>query len=271
MLELPSFPVSRLAPTPNGELHWGNLLNFALTWAMVRQRGGKLWLRFDDIDRDRCDPRFAQDTRELLHYLGLDWDEEFSDQPSRIEDYRRFLTPFPQYVCRCSRQEIVQRTGGHYYDGHCRNLKHNFAPQESAIRFRSPMTPARDFILWRREDLPAYHLTCVHDEEKLGINLIVRGEDLLESTTVQKDLSQSLKSDPFKSITVFHHALVVAPDGKKLSKSRSDGDLLRLMRRGTSPKEIWTMFGNQWGVTELRSASDLLTLLPRLQSLCGVL
>jgi glutamyl/glutaminyl-tRNA synthetase len=270
MIELPRSPISRLAPTPNGELHWGNLLNFALTWAIVRTRNGKLWLRFDDIDVDRCKPLFADHTREILDYLGISWDDEYSNQFFRRDDYRHSLEKFPQYVCLCSRQEIFLRAGGHHYDGYCRSKKHTFVPHASAIRFLSPKSPAHDFILWRREDLPSYHLTCVHDEELMGINLIVRGEDLRESTEVQREISRSLVSDPFGSIAVFHHSLILGADGQKLSKSRSDGDLLQLIRSGKAPEEIWAMLGHQWGVNDVSSSQEFLTLLPRLMILAGL-
>jgi glutamyl-tRNA synthetase len=252
-------PVSRLAPTPNGELHWGNLYNFAITWAHVRKAGGKLWLRFDDIDQDRCEEKYAQDTRDFLKYLGLNWDEEFSGQKKYIDDYWKYLQNVPHYVCTCSRQDIHSRTGDYHYDGHCRKLALKYESGKSSIRFLSPREPQHDFVLWRRENIPAYHLTSVSDEERLGINLIVRGVDLLESTEVQKELSQTLKSDPLGKIHFIHHPLILGLHGEKLAKSRGDGELVTLMKKGTSAEDIWKTLGALTGIS-LKGPMDLQTL-----------
>jgi glutamyl/glutaminyl-tRNA synthetase len=248
--------ISRLAPTPNGELHWGNLLNFATTWSRVRKQHGKLWLRFDDIDQDRCEERFAEDTRTVLKYLGLAWDAESSNQIARLSEYRETLGKIPHYVCDCSRQEIYRRTGDFHYDGHCRTRNLSYVPLRSAIRFASPKGPAHDFVLWRREDIPSYHLTCVHDDTVMGVNLIIRGEDLLESTEVQKELSKALPGDPFSSIVFVHHPLILGVHGEKLSKSRGDGELMTLIRQGRGPEELWGELGKLVG-RPLRSPADL--------------
>jgi glutamyl-tRNA synthetase len=253
-------PVSRLAPTPNGELHWGNLYNFSLTWAHVRKGKGKLWLRFDDMDRDRCEEKYAEDTRQLLKYLGLNWDEEFSGQYCYINDYRNYLAKIPHYVCSCSRQDIHARTGDYHYDGHCRNLGLKYEEGKTAIRFKSPRGFQHDFVLWRKENIPAYHLTSVSDEERLGINLIIRGQDLFESTEVQKELSATLPNDPLKNIQIIHHPLILGLQGEKLSKSRGDGELVTLMKQGKKPQEIWAELGKMLNKT-LLSKDDLFNLI----------
>ncbi|MFL5784639.1 MAG: glutamate--tRNA ligase family protein [Bacteriovoracaceae bacterium] len=254
--------VSRMAPTPNGELHWGNLYNFSLTWAMVRKNQGKLWLRFDDIDQDRCEEKYATDTRKLLTFLGLDWDDEFSGQFNHLPEYKNYLERIPHYVCSCSRQDIHSRTGDYHYDGHCRDLGLQYQKNMTAIRFRSPKGSQNDFVIWRKENIPAYHLTSVSDDERLGINLIVRGEDLLESTEVQKELSASMKNDPLTKVDFIHHPLIHGLHGEKLSKSRGDGELVTLMKEGKNPEEIWKTFGKLIG-KEIRSREDLFELVAK--------
>lgn len=250
--------ISRMAPTPNGDIHWGNLRNFAETWARVRLTHGKLWLRFDDMDQDRCEERFAEDTREILRYLGLHWDDELSGQRDRMEVYRRYLGSIPHYACECSRKEIHERTGDYHYDGHCRDRGLNYRPGESSIRFLSPRGPNHDFVLWRREDLPAYHLTSVCDDELLGVNLIVRGRDLLESTAIQRELSACLPSNPLGAVSFIHHDLLVGKEGEKLAKSRGDGVLTKLMREGVNPREIWKELGHRAGWGTITGEMDLL-------------
>lgn len=264
----PSY-ISRLAPTPNGQIHWGNLWNFALTWALVRRSGGKLWLRFDDIDSDRCEERFAEGTRQVLRFLKLDWDGEYANQRQHMQDYRNFLHQIPHYVCDCSRQDIHRRTGDFHYDGHCRQRELTYRAGENAVRFKHPLTPAGDFILWRREDLPAYHLTCLFDDMQLGTNLIVRGTDLIESSSVQQELSRSLPLDPFQYIDFIHHPLLLNRAGEKLSKSRGDGELLEMINKGAKGQDIFEELSLRVGLkTSINKAEDLLTILDTLPNLC---
>lgn len=250
--------ISRIAPTPSGDIHWGNLWNFALTWAHVRQNRGKLWLRFDDIDRERCSSVYAENTRTVLRHLGLHWDEEYSNQIQRIEEYRSFLKELPHYVCNCSRQDIWQRTGAHHYDGNCRELGHNFIRKESTIRFLHPDGPAGDFVLWRKEDIPSYHLTSILDDQRMGVNLIVRGEDLRESTELQKVLSTCLPGDPLFKVHFIHHPILLSSAGEKLSKSRGHGELQELLNKGVASKDIYRELSKRVGLSSpISSVKDL--------------
>jgi glutamyl/glutaminyl-tRNA synthetase len=253
--------VSRLAPTPNGEIHWGNLMNFALTWAHVRQAGGKLWLRFDDIDQDRCADQYAEGIRHVLDHLGLNWDAEYSRQIRFVENYRQFLGELPHYVCECSRQDIHRRTGDYHYDGSCREKNLTYQAGRHAIRFLNPRAPEGDFILWRRENIPAYHLTSLYDDITMGVNLIVRGEDLLESSLIQQEISRTIPDDPLSKVVFIHHHLLTTPEGEKLAKSRQDGDLMTLLKQGMTAREMWKRLAKLMNLSQpLLSSNDLLSL-----------
>src|SRR5882757_2581728 len=71
----PSFRKTRIAPTPSGFLHLGNVLSFAITVALARKKGAKILLRIDDLDRERVEGRFVEDIFETLHFLEIPWDE----------------------------------------------------------------------------------------------------------------------------------------------------------------------------------------------------
>lgn len=249
--------ITRIAPTPNGELHWGNFLNFALTWAYAKKNRGEIWLRFDDIDRDRCDPAYTDQIRTFLKFVGLNWNYEYSNQGNRIEDYRQMLLKLPHYVCECSRQNIQKRTGDFHYDGACRTKNLSFQKGKNAIRFLHPTDCTRDFVLWRREDLPAYHLTSVFDDQWMNISTVIRGIDLLESTKVQQEISRTISDDPLKKITFIHHRLLLNRNGEKLAKSRHDGELFSKMQ-SCSAKELWSELGQRID-TKLTCADDLLS------------
>lgn len=66
---------SRFAPSPTGRMHLGNLWIAFLNWLWTRQRGGKIILRMEDIDRDRCRKEYEEGILEDLSWMGLDFDE----------------------------------------------------------------------------------------------------------------------------------------------------------------------------------------------------
>lgn len=250
--------VSRIAPTPNGEIHWGNLMNFVLTWSYVKQNGGELILRFDDIDSDRCLPQYAQNIRDILSYIELDFDRELSRQILRKHEYFNLLNKLPHYVCNCSRQDIMNRTGDHYYDGYCRNKNNIFDKGKSSFRFLAHKE-SLDFVIWRKEDLPAYQLTSIKDDLDLGVNVVVRGEDLIESTLMQQQMLKSLNVEPIRFI---HHRLITNADGVKLSKSRNDGDLMSYVQSNKPPSQIFKQLAFLMGldVDKYSCLNDFLSL-----------
>lgn len=250
--------ITRLAPTPNGEIHWGNLMNFVLIWLKAKDTNARVILRFDDIDTFRCKEIYAEHTRDLLKYVGINYDLEISNQLSRKHEYYNFLENFPHYTCICSRQDILNRTGGFHYDGFCRKNGHAYSKDQNCVRFLSSREDL-DFILWRKEDLPAYHLTSVMDDIDNNVNTVIRGEDLLESTLVQTEMLKYLGQN---SIQFFHHRLITNSDGDKLSKTRSDGDLINYVKQNKLPAEMFTELASLMGLeaTKYSSLNDFKSL-----------
>ncbi len=160
------------------------------------------------------------------------------------------------YACACSREQVkrASRAAGSagIYPGTCRDRGLPVVPAglwhsgkgitspaaETALRLRIPVNtdvtlaeeaigslafhPGEDigdFVLWQRNGEPAYQLASVVDDEILGINLVVRGRDLLPSTAAQAYLAGCLGAKAFPSARFRHHGLLLAPGGEKLSKS----------------------------------------------------
>jgi len=193
---VPINPVSRLAPTPSGFLHFGNAVNFLVTWAIVRSRKGRLHLRIDDMDGIRFRPDVLEDIFTSLDWLGLDWDtgpagpddfyQNYSLQKKK-EYYRDRLqalyktgkTRQHTFVCRCSRASIKKVSPNGLYPGTCRNAGLVFEPGIHAVRLRvkndtciqvnnQPINLANtfgDFVLWRKDDQPSYHLASLLEDE----------------------------------------------------------------------------------------------------------
>ena len=237
---------SRLAPTPSGYLHWGNIYNFALAWAMVRRAKGTLALRIDDLDATRARPEFVADIFETLYWLGFTWDEgpknekdfkEHFSQGLRLAEYRNALSFFKGYACDCSRQSVKLKACD--CQGRNLELKANvtqWKEQESGV------------VLWRKDDLPAYHLVSVLEDVRTHMNLIVRGEDLQESSEIQLALAKQLGpvAESFVKAQFVHHALI-KENGEKLSKSAGATSIKYWREQGMSAAEVWSELGKRVG------------------------
>ncbi|NJB67930.1 glutamyl-tRNA synthetase [Desulfobaculum xiamenense] len=115
----PKAPVrGRLAPSPTGHLHLGNIWSFLLCWLDVRSAGGTLVLRMEDIDPDRSRPEYAEDIMRDLEWLGIDWDEGPDrggpygpyTQSERLDRYAEVMDRLESmgltYPCFCTRKEL---------------------------------------------------------------------------------------------------------------------------------------------------------------------
>lgn len=249
---LPKGPlVTRFAPTPSGLLHIGNALNFALTWWTTRKHGGSIALRIDDADRERFRVEYLEDIFESLNWMGLDWDHgpknakefesSFSQSFKKERYFKRMNSSTGLYACECARKDIRALDKNGIYQGTCREKSLLFAKDKCSIRQKTDL-PCGDYIVWRKDDLPSYHLTSLVDDQDLKCNFILRGEDLKESTIVQRDLEEHIGGTEFRSAKVYHHALIKGPKGEKLSKSRPQDleafHLKTYREKGLSPKDL---------------------------------
>jgi glutamyl-tRNA synthetase len=236
--------VSRLAPTPSGYLHLGNIANFLLTQDFVRKKRGELWLRLDDCDGSRVRDEFIEDVFTTLNWLGIRWDRgpqnitDFKENFSQLAHknyYWSELSKLPTFVCTCSRKSIRERVGNLDYDGFCSHQNRSFVRGESCIRLNISPYP----ILWTRDDNPAYNLVSVCDDISMGVTDIIRGEDLRLLTSVQSLLFGKWQ----KTIPHFHfHKLVLDRDGNKLSKSNLSTSIRSYRLQGESPNDLKKVF-----------------------------
>jgi len=276
------FNKTRLAPTPSGFLHLGNVLSFAITVAIAAKTGAKILLRIDDLDRDRVNREYVQDIFDTLNFLEIPWDEgprnynEYESEYSqlhRMELYQNALLQLKAsgqvFACACSRAKVRRNSGDDVYPGTCRDkaiplnakevnwrLKTNGAQevqvnslQEGLFKTTLPAN-MQDFIILKKDGFPAYQLTSVIDDLHFGVDLIVRGQDLWPSTLAQIYLSSQLKADDFQNCTFHHHALLTEASGVKLSKSAGDTSVKYLRGLGKKPVEVYTEIGKMSGFKE---------------------
>lgn len=219
---------TRVAPTPSGYLHKGNVVNFALVDAVARSQGCDIALRIDDLDTPRVRPEFVEDIFRVLEWLAIEWqvgprsaaDLDSWSQTNRMHRYARardaLVAQTEQfYGCGCYRQNRMPCRCA------CAERAFRLETNKTSLRMRWRSGP--DPVVWRRDGLPAFHLASVVDDHLLGVTHVVRGEDLRESTEFQRELSRFLPGNHFAEVRVVHHPLVLDRQGCKLSKSAGAG------------------------------------------------
>lgn len=237
--------VGRMAPTPSGQLHLGNVVAFAACWLSIRKQGGQLLLRIEDLDQVRAQPDIEAQIRRDLMWLGLTWDKEVQRQSER--DYRPALKALGDQLisCGCSRREL--KAHGGRCSRQCgespqRSLRLPLPAQtrtfEDRVYGRVSVNLDRfgDQAMVRADGVIAYNLAVVVDDYRDGVSEVVRGADLLELSSLQGFIGQQLGT-PAPSWA--HAPLILGPDGRKLSKSHDSLSIAALRARGRSPEEIW--------------------------------
>ncbi len=225
--------VGRFAPSPTGDLHFGSLVAAVGSYLEARSAGGSWLLRIEDIDPPREVAGSARRIIDDLERFGLVPDGPVLFQSSRFDAYQdaveHLLEKGLAYHCGCSRKDLSESGR---YTGTCRSgIPRGKAPR--AIRLRvepgvcvfqdqlqgpvsdSPADTTGDFIIRRADGLFAYQLAVVIDDEFQGVTQVVRGADLLDSTSRQVCLQ---KAFGFDSPDYLHLPVALSTDGKKLSK-----------------------------------------------------
>ncbi|WNJ17673.1 glutamate--tRNA ligase family protein [Pontibacter sp. G13] len=284
-------PHVRLAPTPSGFLHEGNLFNFLLNWLWARAHGGTVRLRIDDLDRTRVRPKYIEDIFRTLELVGIDWDQGPTGPDDHARDFSQmhaipaYLAAIEQlkaktdrvFACVCSRKQIMAASQDGQYPGTCRTSGHTYQTGETSLRIQTPSTTPilwqdhglgqisvdlghvmRDFVIRRKDGIPAYQIASLIDDLNHGVNTWIRGEDLLASSAAQMWLASLLGKKEVTSWTVWHHPLLTAQAGEKLSKSAgSEAISPRLI--GQNRGNVYRNFAKwmNWPSEEITGLEDL--------------
>jgi glutamyl-tRNA synthetase len=270
----------RYAPSPTGLIHVGNARTALAAWLSVRSQGGAFVWRLEDLDGPRVVPGLADAAMEDLAWLGLDWDEGPYVQSERSAFYEEALARLAGagrlFPCRRSRKDLQAiasaphgREGGAPYPAafrperldpdwfqHCSDAAIRFLvhdrPVEWIDRVYGPQVErvdqtVGDFVLKRRDGLYAYQLAVVVDDLLMGIDEVVRGADLLDSTARQIQLIEALGGTP---PAYAHVPLVVNAQGEKLSKRDAGLTLRSLRESGVRPEALAGYLGWSLGILE---------------------
>ena len=235
--------IGRFAPTPSGPLHFGSIITALASYLDAKNNNGLWKIRIDDIDSPRVMKGAELSILNALENLGLFWDGKISRQSENIKEYKKILEVLNKknltYNCKCSRKQITisnpSAVDEPIYNNHCRN-KQNQSSNKSAVRLISNYeltnfidktqgsqshninNPIGDFIIKRSDQLYAYQLAVVIDDELQSITNIVRGTDLLSSTIRQKYINNILNF----SEKIYMHIPIAKINNQKLSKGNGD-------------------------------------------------
>ena len=255
--------IGRFAPTPSGRMHLGNVFAALVAWLSVRSRNGSLVLRMEDLDTQRTSADFADVLRDDLRWLGLDWDHETAPQSQRSAVYDRYFEKMMDegllYPCYCTRSQLHSvnaphlSDGTYVYPGTCRTLTEPPAGRKPAWRVMVPdkewsfrdrvqgdyslnlATGCGDMVVRRADGVYVYQLAVTVDDGESGVTEVVRGMDLLSSAPRQMYLQELLG---FSHPEYGHVPMLLAPDGRRLSKRDRDLDLGELRKRMTAEELI---------------------------------
>jgi glutamyl/glutaminyl-tRNA synthetase len=257
----------RIAPTPTGHLHLGHAATFWKAHERSVQAGGVTILRIDDLDHNRCKPQYADAAIEDLRWLGIGWHEGPFYQSRRralyLDAWRKLRDRGFIYPCLRSRKDVARAALAPHDEEPVFPIEWRTPAEEGTNRpepygcnwrFRVPdrevvgfrdenlgdvrRTALRDFgdfVIWNRDDIPAYELAVVVDDLAMGVTEVVRGADLLTSTARQILIYRALEAEP---PSFFHCPLVLDKDGRRLAKRDADLSLRALRANGYSPEDV---------------------------------
>lgn len=266
-----NFKLTRIAPTPSGFLHLGNLFSFFMTKIIAKNHDAKILLRIDDLDQERVRPEYIQDIFDTLDFMEIPYDfgpknsEELRKEWSqihRLDSYKKVLLELREknliFACDCSRKKIKQLNPKGSYLGHCLDRNFSLNKKETAWRLDTfktedlPLinypetqvsvtlpTESAFFVVRKKNGFPSYQLSSLADDLNFGVDLIVRGEDLFASSLSQLALAFHLSNgETFKQTTFLHHRLLLGKTKEKLSKTDGAISIQHLRKSGKSKEDI---------------------------------
>jgi len=256
--------VTRFAPSPTGMLHIGGVRTALFSWLYARRHGGRFILRVEDTDRERSTEEAVQVILDGMQWLGLAHDEGPYYQTRRFDRYAQVLSQLlaegNAYHCYCSKEELEAMRNAQLaakekprYDGRCRHRTSPVPGVKPVIRFKNPQdgevlvqdlvhgpvvfqnAELDDLIIARSDGTPTYNFCVVVDDSDMHITHVIRGDDHLNNTPRQINM---LRAMGFTPPAYAHVAMILGPDGAKLSKRHGAVSVLHYREEGYLPEAL---------------------------------
>ncbi len=229
--------IGRFAPSPTGPLHLGSLYAALASYLHARANQGKWLLRIDDIDSPREVTGAVNSICHTLEAHGLQWDDNIDYQSRHLDEYQNIIDSLIKkdlvYPCFCSRKTLPA-TESSVYSRTCLNrtpspdlpyalrikstpLSTLFYDELQGSQDSSFVDDHGDFIIKRKDNITAYQLAVVIDDQRHKISHVVRGYDLLNSTPKQIFLQKLLS---YTAPQYCHFPVIIDQKGNKLSKQK---------------------------------------------------
>lgn len=261
--------LTRFAPAPTGYLHLGHVANAIRVWGDARTRGGRVLLRIEDHDRERCRPEYEAAILEDLAWLGFAPDGPLVRQSERHDIYLGIAEDLTRqglvYACTCTRRGVrdlasppvpISPSPHLPYPGTCRNMGHaltdgvgwrvrlpgdviHFEDRWCGPQVQVPAEQCGDLLIRDRLGNWTYQFVATVDDYLQGITDVIRGRDLLESTGRQILLGRMIGR--VTPATFAHHALIMKSETQKLSKSDGDTGIRDLRAAGWTREQVLAM------------------------------
>ena len=242
----------RFAPSPTGPLHFGSLYTAVASYLHAKSNHGKWLVRIDDLDPFRCKMEYSVQILNTLEQYGLHWDERVFYQHDRFNAYKEALLSLEKstllYPCQCSRKQLAKRLDNSLVYDRCCLTNSPPLNEPTSVRIKIPNEiisfqdslqgsvqqnlglDVGDFVLFRKDQVYAYHLAVTLDDDEQGITDVFRGYDLLDSTFRQIHLQRLLN---IKTPIYTHIPVINDAKGAKLSKQTFAEDVSLLPTTAT--------------------------------------
>jgi glutamyl-tRNA synthetase len=279
----------RIAPSPTGRLHIGNLRTALVNYLYARKHDGRFWLRLDDTDVERCKPEYAADIEHVLGWLGLTWDR-FARQSDRLDRYAEAAEAlkasgrlYPAYE---TPEELALKRKGRLAQGLPPTYDRAALNMDDATRVRMETTrkahwrfrlnpgivewpdvvhgmlrfdssTMSDPVLIREDGSPLFILSGVVDDAEFNITHVIRGDDHITNTAVQIQIFEALGA----AIPVFAHLpLLLDAEGGKLSKRLGSVSVSELIETGIEPMALANLLARLGTSDPVEPFTDILSL-----------
>ncbi len=276
----------RFAPSPTGDLHLGNLRTALLAWVWARSTGRDFYLRLEDLDTGRVRDPSSQIAD--LRAIGLEWDGPIVVQSDRKDLYEKALQKLDArgevFECFCSRRDVREAVAAAHapptsYAGPCATLsetekqtkrdelaKRGAKPAKRLLPKTRTWTvddqlhgrytgPVESVVLQRGDGEFAYNLAVVVDDIDMGVDQVVRGDDLLASSPTQAYICDALGGF---APTYVHVPLVLGPGGERLAKRDGAVTLAQLEALGMGVDRVVAELIASTGVAEAQTTLEFL-------------